>query len=74
WFAQSYYEQDDTAGDVSTRIENLLTELSLDYFSYIVLKPPRDLPFDSAATLQSSYPDEWVKRYMSRRYFQLDPV
>ncbi|CAN0595080.1 unnamed protein product, partial [Laminaria digitata] len=25
-------------------------------------------------TLPSSYPDESVKRYMSRRYFQLDPV
>ena len=74
WFDQSYYRQGDGCSEVRRRMGRLLDDLSLDHFSYLVLRPPRDRRFNALATLHTSYPEEWIGRYMSHRYYNLDPV
>ncbi|MEP3245624.1 MAG: LuxR family transcriptional regulator [Sneathiella sp.] len=74
WLNQSYYGQADRHVDIPDRVGYLLSDLALDHFSYMILKAPAKLSMDVTETIQTSYPDEWTKRYMSKQYYQLDPV
>ncbi len=74
WLNQSYYGEADNLADIPERVGYLLNDLALEHFSYMVLKAPRNLSLDVTETIQTSYPDEWTKRYMSKQYFQVDPV
>lgn len=74
WLNPGDYRPDDTAADVDERLRHLLDDLGLDYYSYIILEPPRDAPFDITRTFRTNYPSEWTSHYMSHRYYQLDPV
>ena len=74
WLAQSDYRPDDTDTDIDLRMRAMVDDLGLEHFSFIVLTPPHDHPFQIVNTLQTSYPEEWRGRYMAKRYFELDPV
>lgn len=74
WLTRSCYEHGDSGADVAKRLEHMVDELDLEYYSFMVLRPPRDLPFDVLKSLRTNYPDEWIARYTSKRYYQLDPV
>lgn len=74
WFGQSYYRPDDTAEQVCIRLGALIDDLSLDQFSYALIKPPNGSSIDPASTLHTNYPSEWTGRYLRHQYFQLDPV
>ncbi len=74
WLEESDYRDSDTAADVDTRMRGLVEALGLDHFSYMVLSPPRDVPFTIENTIRTSYPEEWIGRYAELRYFEVDPV
>ena len=74
WFASSCYRDSDGVEHISDRVGGLLTDFGLDHFSYLVLRAPPDSRFDVTRTLCTSYPDAWISRYMSKRYYMLDPV
>jgi len=74
WLQTSRYRTEDTAADIPVRVGSLLDEMQLDYYSYVILRPPSDLKFDCAETFSTNYPTEWLNRYLSNRYLDLDPV
>ncbi len=74
WLQSSRYRIDDSAADIGERVGAFLAELQLDYFSYAILRPPSDLKFECADTVTTNYPAEWLSRYLSNRYLNLDPV
>lgn len=74
WLQSSRYQIDDDAADIPKRVGEFLAELQLDFFSYAILRPPSDINFDCSQTLTTNYPNEWLSRYLSNRYLDLDPV
>ncbi|HIP22877.1 MAG TPA: hypothetical protein EYG79_04685 [Rhodobacteraceae bacterium] len=74
WLQSSRYETGDTALDIPMRVGAFLDEIQLDYFSFVLLRPPSDLKFECLETLNTNYPNEWLNRYQSNRYLDLDPV
>ncbi|MCP4319154.1 MAG: hypothetical protein GY789_24985 [Hyphomicrobiales bacterium] len=74
WLEESSYREHDDATDIDGRMDALARDLGLDYFSYLVLNPPHNTAFEIERTFRTSYPDEWIGRYMALRYFEVDPV
>ncbi|MEX3010305.1 autoinducer binding domain-containing protein [Hoeflea sp. TYP-13] len=74
WLEESSYREQDEAADINGRMDTFARSLGLEYFSYLVLSPPRNVAFEIDRTLNTSYPDEWIERYMALRYFEVDPV
>ena len=74
WFRHSYYQSDDTAEHVVSRLGALIDDLALDHFSYALLRAPKGYDVDLNGTFFTSYPTEWITRYLRRQYLTLDPV
>jgi DNA-binding CsgD family transcriptional regulator len=74
WLTESYYQTDDGSSEIGARMGAMVDELGLDHYSFLVLRAPKNLPFDTTDTIRTSYPDEWINRYMALRYFEVDPV
>lgn len=74
WLTESDYQTDDGGSQIHARMGDMVDELGLDYYSFLVLRPPKSRPFDITDTFHTSYPDAWINRYMALRYFEVDPV
>lgn len=74
WLRHSYFQPEDTAAQVTAGLGRLVDELGLDYFSFGLVRPPRDGVVDCQSATLASYPQEWIDRYARRHYLRLDPV
>lgn len=74
WDPPSDYDAQDSAQDIKPRMQQMVDDLGMAYFSFLFLKGPATGTSSIASTLQTSYPDEWVDRYTQHRYWEIDPV
>ena len=74
WFETIHYTPGDSAGQVESRVRDLVEYLALDYFSFAMVVPPRDNAVGREPAILTNYPDEWQDRYVENRYIAVDPV
>ena len=74
WDPPSEYAAGDTAHDINHRMQKMVGDLGMAYFSFLFLKAPAASTSSIASTLHTSYPDEWVHRYKHHKYWEIDPV
>lgn len=74
WETPSEYDANDGADAIVSRMSALVHDMGLERFSFMFLKgaTQSNAPLDT--TLQTSYPDEWIDRYMRHKYWEVDPV
>lgn len=74
WITESDYQPGDGLENVPDRMRTMVRSLDLDHFSFLVLRGPDQQQFCTNDTLNTSYPDEWIDRYVALRYADVDPV
>lgn len=74
WDAPSEYAAGEGSSAVRSRMSALVRGLGLEHFSFMFLKGPDQCRGSLEGSLFTSYPDEWVQRYVQYRYWQIDPV
>lgn len=74
WLMNSDYKSGDSGANVGKRMQDMVVSLNLDHFSFAILRPPENVYFDINDTIKTSYPAEWLNRYTTRRYVEVDPV
>lgn len=70
----SEYSASDTASSIEVRMGKMVQDMGLEHFSFLILSGPDSTPGVAATTLHTSYPVEWVDRYIRHKYWNVDPV
>lgn len=74
WTTPSEYGAGDGIEAIVPRMAGMVRDMGLEHFSFIFLKGSANSEDLLDATLHTSYPEEWVERYMRHKYWEVDPV
>lgn len=74
WSPPSEYGASDGVEAIVPRMAGMVRDMGLEHFSFLFLKGSGFSDDLLNATLHTSYPTEWVDRYVQHQYWKVDPV
>ena len=74
WFERDRIPPGNTVDETGLLLEQIVKSLGLDRFTYVAVRPPRNCRVDIYSTLITTYPQEWIERYIELDYALDDPL
>lgn len=74
WATPSEYDAKDGSDAIAPRMNAMVRSMGLEHFSFMFLRHANTCMAPLETTLHTSYPLEWIERYIRHKYWEVDPV